>query len=301
MNEKDFLTNYFQDNLKINEPDMLPNLEKIIEYSPSSIFVTDGSGNTFLVNRAFEELTGIGREEVLGKNVVELEAKGFFNPSAAKIVLEQKKEINIVQKQRNGEQAFVSAVPIFNDQEKIEFVVSNTKSIKSLHTIHDNADYDEYTEKNKIIYKSEAIKEILDRLKRIASVDSTVLLLGESGVGKNVFAKYIHNNSNRKNNPLVEINSGAIPDSLLESELFGYEGGSFTGANNIGKKGLVEVADKGTLFLDEIGDLSMNLQVKILKLLQDKEISKIGSETTKTVDVRIICATNKNLIDPFFL
>lgn len=164
--------------------------------------------------------------------------------------------------------------------------------IQSLHKVHE---YAKDTEADMIIHNSSIIDDILQLLKRVAPVDSTVLLLGESGVGKNLFAKYVHKNSDRRNNPLIEINCGSIPDALLESELFGYEKGSFTGASAGGKKGLVELADKGTLFLDEIGEMSLNLQVKLLKLLQDKEFVKIGGENSKAVDVRIICATNKDL------
>ncbi|OZV10864.1 hypothetical protein CIW83_17835 [Tissierella sp. P1] len=120
---------------------------------------------------------------------------------------------------------------------------------------------------------------------------------GESGVGKGVLSYFLHNNSLRYNKPFIKINCGAIPENLLESELFGYEKGSFTGANKDGKVGLIQLADKGTLFLDEIGELPLNLQVKLLNVIQNKELTKVGGTTTIPIDIRIIAATNRNLQD----
>jgi transcriptional regulator with PAS, ATPase and Fis domain len=131
----------------------------------------------------------------------------------------------------------------------------------------------------------------------VAHVDSTVLLIGDSGVGKEVLAKHIHNNSVRKDGPFIKINCGAIPETLLESELFGYERGAFTGASKEGKPGLFEMAHNGTLLLDEIGDLPLSLQVKLLRALQDREICRIGSTKTLSVNVRILAATNRNLAE----
>lgn len=272
--------------------DNIDDLKKIIENFPSCIFVADNTGKTVLVNKAYEEIIGTGREEVLGRSVDELERKGYFYPSAARLALQEKEEVNVIQTLKSGEQAMVTAVPVFESGGGISFVIMSVAPIQSLHKVHE---YAKDTEADMIIHNSRIIDDILQLLKRVAPVDSTVLLLGESGVGKSLFAKYVHKNSDRRNNPLIEINCGSIPDALLESELFGYEKGSFTGASAGGKKGLVELADKGTLFLDEIGEMSLNLQVKLLKLLQDKEFVKIGGENSKAVDVRIICATNKDL------
>ena len=124
---------------------------------------------------------------------------------------------------------------------------------------------------------------------------STILITGESGTGKELFARSIHNHSDRVDNPFVTVNCAAIPDNLLESELFGYEEGSFTGAKKGGKLGKFELADKGTIFLDEIGDMSLHLQAKLLRVLQERELDKIGGKSNIFIDVRIIAATNKNL------
>jgi transcriptional regulator with PAS, ATPase and Fis domain len=130
---------------------------------------------------------------------------------------------------------------------------------------------------------------------KISQVDSTVLITGESGTGKGLIAKYIHENSNRSKEKFIEINCSAIPETLFESELFGYESGAFTGAKKEGKPGILEKANKGTLFLDEIGDLPMHMQVKLLKVLENKQLTRVGSVTPINVDIRIIAATNKDL------
>ena len=134
-----------------------------------------------------------------------------------------------------------------------------------------------------------------DIIERIAPVDATVLLTGESGVGKNCFADMIHSLSERRNAPFIVINCGAIPENLLESELFGYEKGAFTGASRNGKVGLIETADHGTLFLDEIADLPLQMQVKLLKVIQEKKITRLGGIQERNVDFRLIAATNKDI------
>jgi transcriptional regulator with PAS, ATPase and Fis domain len=148
-----------------------------------------------------------------------------------------------------------------------------------------------------IVAESSAMKEVIHRAFKVAGVDSSVLLTGETGVGKEVVAKIIHKHSRRAGSSFVKINCGAIPGELLESELFGYEPGSFTGARPGGKPGLIELANRGTLFLDEIAELPFKLQSKLLRVIQEREIMRIGSTGTKKVDFRLIAATNKNLRD----
>lgn len=143
---------------------------------------------------------------------------------------------------------------------------------------------------------SPQIRRIERTIQKIAPFDATVLLTGESGVGKNRFAGMIHGFSERREAPLIVINCGAIPENLLESELFGYEKGAFTGANLRGKAGLIETAHRGTLFLDEIGDLPLSMQVKLLKVIQEKKITRVGGISEKDVDFRLIAATNKDLL-----
>ncbi len=150
---------------------------------------------------------------------------------------------------------------------------------------------------NDIVFKSELIGQTIETAKLYSKVDSNILIVGETGTGKEMFAQSIHNNSNRRNNPFVAINCAALPESLLESELFGYAEGAFTGAMKGGKQGFFELAHRGTLFLDEIGEISPNLQSRLLRVLQEREIMRIGDDKIIPVDVRIIAATNKNLLD----
>ncbi len=155
-------------------------------------------------------------------------------------------------------------------------------------TLEEKFQYDE------IIGKSDAMQEIFGMISRVAPTDSTVLITGESGTGKELIAQAIHANSERSYMPFIAVSCGALPDALLESELFGYEKGAFTGATHA-KRGRFEMADGGTLFLDEIGDISLKTQVGLLRVLQQKEITRLGSEMTTKVDVRILAATNRDL------
>lgn len=148
---------------------------------------------------------------------------------------------------------------------------------------------------NGIIMNSSSMQDLLDRAKRVAAFPSTVLIEGETGTGKEVVAGWIHQQSPRQNRPFIKINCGAIPENLLESELFGYERGAFTGAKSEGNPGLFELAHEGTLLLDEIGELSLPLQVKLLRVLQDREIRRIGGSWSKSIDVRVIASTNQDL------
>ena len=153
----------------------------------------------------------------------------------------------------------------------------------------------ELQDSNFIIGSDPQIKGIADTIMRIATFEATVLLTGESGVGKNRFAGMIHSLSKRRNAPFITINCGAVPENLLESELFGYEKGAFTGASQRGKAGLIETAHRGTLFLDEIGDLPLQMQVKLLKVIQEKKITRVGGINEKDIDFRLIAATNKDI------
>ncbi|WP_411679372.1 sigma-54 interaction domain-containing protein [Clostridium thailandense] len=150
---------------------------------------------------------------------------------------------------------------------------------------------------NDILGESDEIKYSINLAKKFAKSDGNVLIYGETGTGKELFAQSIHNQSNRLNEPFISVNCGALSENLLESELFGYETGAFTGAVNKGKKGLFECANKGTIFLDEISETSLNFQAKLLRVLQERTIRKIGGQKLEDIDIRVICATNKNLLE----
>ncbi|MEJ5284722.1 MAG: sigma-54-dependent transcriptional regulator [Brevinematia bacterium] len=176
--------------------------------------------------------------------------------------------------------------------ERILTTVKNALKIKELQV--ENLNLKTKISEIKFIGKSRIVNEILSSVDRIASSDASVLITGENGTGKELIARIIHNKSKRKNYPFVGINCAAIPDTLIESELFGYEKGAFTGANKQ-KKGKIELAHRGTLFLDEVGDLSLPAQAKLLRVIQERQFERVGGNTLLEVDVRIISATNKNL------
>ncbi len=287
-------------------------LDAIIENSYDGIYITDSNGLTLKTNTAIERITGIPKEYYVGKNVGTLINRGILKNSVTKKVLEYKRTVSVVQKNYVGNETILTGSPVFDDNGEIEKIVTNIRDLSDLNELQAelvkvNKLNDKYKRelqrlKNKpdqlkdIITKSEQMKMIYDTAKRIANIDATVLILGDTGVGKDVLANYIFSNSSRsKVGEFIKVNCGAIPAELLESELFGYEGGAFTGANSKGKPGMFELANRGILFLDEIGELPLSLQVKLLRVLQDGEIQRVGGTLPKKIDVRIITATNRSL------
>lgn len=285
-------------------------LDAIIESSFDGLYVTDGQANTLKLNKAFERVTGITAAECLGRNMADLVEEGVFSRSGTLLALEKKERVTISIVPRSGKQVLVTSNPIFDDKNNIVMVVTNARDITELNELHRKLEQVEglrqfyktelqnlrLQRSAKLITNSSKMKELLNMVLRVASVDSTVLIQGESGVGKELIAEIIHSNSNRKEGPFVKVNCGAIPQNLLESELFGYEEGAFTGASKGGKIGLFELAKDGILFLDEIGELPLNLQVKLLRVLQDKEINRVGGGQPIKVNTRILAGTNRDLV-----
>jgi PAS domain S-box-containing protein len=275
------------------------------------ILITDGEGIICKVFPSFEKMYDTKKEKIEGKSVFEAEKLGIFKPSVTAIVLKSGEPVTMVQETQKGKKLIVTAVPIKNGQGKIIKVISFTRDLtdfmklKEQYALLENkverysAEIKELREKNKsyptIIGNSKKIVSVLNMIERVSKFDANVLIQGESGVGKTMFARMIHAKSKRVDGPLIEIDCGSIPENLLESELFGYEKGSFTGADPKGKIGLIEVADKGTLFLDEVGELPLHLQMKLLKVVQDKKITRIGGLKPIDVDFRLVTATNQNL------
>ncbi|MBW1680280.1 MAG: sigma 54-interacting transcriptional regulator [Deltaproteobacteria bacterium] len=287
-------------------------LDAIIDSSYDGLYVTDGHANTLRVNRAYERISGIGAENLIGKNMKELVQRGFFDQSVSLEVLRTRKPVTIMQEVRGGKKVMVTGNPIFNDDgTEIMFVVTNVRDVSELdHLRKELEDSRQISEKylselrelrlynlksTEFIAESAPMRNILRTALKVAKVDATVLITGESGTGKGLLARMIHNHSDRARNPFIKINCGAIPEALLESELFGYETGAFTGAKSGGKPGLFEVADGGTIFLDEIGDLPFHLQVKLLSILEDMEVTRLGGTKPKTIDVRVLAASNRDL------
>ncbi len=261
------------------------------------IYVTDGVGTTLFVNKTFEEMSLINSKELVGKTMDELVKQKYFSASATLLVLKTKKPASVTYITKTNRKLLAKGKPIFDKSGKLVYVVNTVYDLSQIHYTGD-IDYDSsYNNRSQIVAFSDAMVKIVDYAMKIASVDSTVLITGESGVGKEVIARLIHDTSLRKNKPFIKVNCAAIAENLLETELFGYEAGAFTGASNKGKKGFFEVANAGTLFLDEIGELPLNMQAKLLQAIQDKQFSKVGSTQLIKVDVRIIAATNRNLKD----
>jgi PAS domain S-box-containing protein/TyrR family helix-turn-helix protein len=290
--------------------DLEEELNAILDSSYDGIYITDGNGVTLRLNKACERIDEVDAKEVVGKHMAELINKGYYSESVSLKVIKEKKPLTIIQRLKSGKELMVTGNPIFKNG-KITRVVTNSRDMTELNELRRQLEENKrITEKyqselrllrsqavqyESVIAKSEQMKTLINLAMRIAEVDTTVLIQGESGVGKEVLAKIIYKNSKRVNEPFIKVNCGAIPENLLESELFGYEGGAFTGAKKEGKIGLFELANNGTLFLDEVGELPFNLQVKLLRALQEKEIIRVGGNSSINIDVRIIAATNRDL------
>ena len=286
-------------------------LEAIIESSYDGLYITDGKAKTLLVNSAYERITGISRNNLIGRNMKDLVKEKLYDHSVTLEVLKSKRSVTIMQHIKGGKEVIVTGAPIFDADGEISMVVTNVRDITELNQLrtqleetrrlssryHQSILEQEELEHflGEMVVKSTSMVQVVRKAIKVAKVDASVMITGESGVGKSMLARFIHDMSARRENPFVTINCGAIPESLIESELFGYEKGAFTGALPGGKAGLVEIGNKGTVFLDEIGELSANLQVKLLNVLENKIFTHVGGTKPVKVDIRIIAATNKNL------
>jgi PAS domain S-box-containing protein len=293
--------------------DYIRTLESVIESTYDGVYITDRDANTIYVNKSYERITGLNRDELLGRNMAELVREGIMSEATSYWVLTNKMPITIQQSFNTGKNALVTSIPCFDESGNITMIVTNVRDITELRELQEK-DKQRKNEASKyksiiqelkmqiadndtIIVEDEKMLELLLLAKRVANVDTTILIEGETGSGKEVLSKYIYNNSSRKDKPYIKINCGAIPENLIESELFGYVEGSFTGALKGGKIGSFEAANNGTILLDEIGELPQSMQVKLLRVLQDGEIEKVGSNVTVKVNVRVIAASNRNLME----
>lgn len=286
-------------------------LEAVLENSFDGIFITDGDANTIKVNRAYEIITGLNWEELMDRNMKELVASNIISKSGSIMAIKQRRTVTLHQEFKTGKKALISSTPVFDKDGNIIMVVTNVRDLTEMYQLREEIEEKEkHTSrlsaeleiiKNKmassddIVAVDENTLNVLHLANKVAPLNTPVIFFGETGVGKEVFADYIYRNSSRSQERFIKINCAAIPHNLIESELFGYEGGSFTGADKNGKMGLFEVADKGTIFLDEIGELPLDMQAKILRVLQENEIKRVGSTKSVNVDVRIISATNRDL------
>lgn len=286
--------------------DNLLELEMVFNMSRDEIFLADANGTCVRVNPACERYYGLQGIELIGRNVFDLEKEKIFYPSATAQVIKEMRPVTLIQTTSTGRKLFVTANPVFDSEGKLISVVSNSTDITELLSLKKRVGelervIEDYNHKfnldvfESVSSKSLAMRKIIELLSRVAQVDTNVLLLGESGVGKTEIARWIHKISGRSHGPFVEINCGAIPPSLFESELFGYEKGSFSGALSSGRIGLLESANKGTVFLDEIGELPLELQTKLLHVIQSKAFMRVGGREIQNLDIRLITATNQDL------
>lgn len=294
------------------EKELKDNFNDILYALSDDLLISDGQGVVLRVSPSFEEVYGIKSEDAIGKTVCELEKKGYFKPSVIAQVLTLKDKVTMAQKTNTGRDIIVTATPVFDeeDKDKINFVVSFSRDITELISLQKK--YSSLVNKverykgeinrlrreqsaSRLIYQSSAMEKIMALAMQVADYDTNILLLGDSGVGKTSLARNIHQMSARAGKAFVDINCAAIPENLLEAELFGYEKGSFTGADDKGKIGLIEMAHEGTLFLDEISEIPLRLQAKLLKAIQEKVITRVGGVKEIGVDFRLIAATNRDL------
>lgn len=280
----------------------------ILECIDDGVWITDGEGNVIEAN---DEAIGVqNRDEIIGKNMQELVDQGIYKDSATLRVLESKEKVTMIQ--NDEEEVLVTGIP-YVENGKIEMIVCCERELNGLQSMKEQLRIkDEQLTSYKselaylrsalvkdvdLVYESKKMSEVTEMAVTAARYGSRVLIQGETGVGKEVIAKIIYKKGSRRDKPFIAVNCCAIPENLLESELFGYEKGAFTGASDKGKKGYFELANKGILFLDEIGDISLNFQAKLLRAIQENEIMRVGGTETIPIDAQIIVATNQDLAE----
>jgi PAS domain S-box-containing protein len=285
-------------------------LDTIIDSSSDGLWICDADAKVIRINPASERINNIQARDVVGCNMRDLVNSRVFDRSATLEVLRTGSVVNLLQ-QREGRKLITTGTPVYDANDRITRVVVSERDITEIDNLQRELEeqeaikdqfrlqmlemQQEQLETRQIIARSPSMIKALRQALKVSKVESTVLILGESGVGKGLFADLIHKNSGRAGKPLIKINCGAIPESLIESELFGYDKGAFTGAQTGGKPGYFELADGGILFLDEIAELPLSSQVKLLRFMEDGSIMRLGSTRPREVQVRILAATHRNL------
>lgn len=280
-------------------------IDQMCDAYTDAISISNRQGIIVLVNKKHAEYTGIPRREMLGKSVQSLVRDGVFDVVLNPQIIEEKKSTSAIQKVKNGRQLVLNGHPIFDEKGDVSYVITFIRDITALSSLKEEITRQRELlatfqslgkeEAAPVVVNSPAMKKLFMQVKAIANTDATILLLGETGVGKDVISRTIHQKSLRAEKVFIKVDCGSIPENLIETELFGYIGGTFSGANKQGKVGLIEAASGGTLFLDEIGELPLHVQSRLLRFLQDKEVMRVGATTPKKVDARIVAATNRDL------
>ncbi|MFP6851116.1 MAG: sigma 54-interacting transcriptional regulator [Pseudomonas sp.] len=290
-----------------------PGFRELIDALHDGLYITDASGITLKVNRAYERLTGLRSEDVVGQHMQALVEQGVISQSVSLRVLKEGKALSMMQSVSQGKRLLVSGTPICAADGSVRYVLSTVRDMTELLRIKHERDELQYLkqlrsstaqlhagQRDDLLDASPVANHpvsarVFAQARQVAASDVKVLLQGETGVGKTLIAQYIHKTSPRAAQPFLALNCGALPENLIEAELFGYVAGAFTGAGSKGKRGLLELAHQGTVFLDEIGDLPLVLQVKLLKVIEESRFIPVGGLEVKEVDVRIITATHHDL------
>jgi transcriptional regulator with PAS, ATPase and Fis domain len=291
----------YKDNLnyRLNHTNLIETIEQMYE----GFLLSTIEGRVFYANQAVEDISGIPLKDIIGKTPKEMEKAGIIVKQSTKV--KSKTPITMIQKLKNGKEIFITSRPVYDENGSIICFAANyhhLQQLNYLNKLHDHSgktDHKEVVPPNRIqtenwIGESYYTYQLKEKVSKVANTEAIVLIQGDSGVGKEVVAKNIHKLSQRKDKPYIQINCGAIPEGLIEAELFGYEKGAFTGANS-DKEGLFEAANGGTVLLDEIGEMPLHLQVRLLRVIQTKKITRVGGTKERPLNVRFIAATNKNL------
>ncbi|WP_238981048.1 sigma 54-interacting transcriptional regulator [Geobacillus sp. YHL] len=260
------------------------------------ILYVDTNGLLMEINPVAERLLGVSAQDVIGKSIDEVVPEIKFDD----VFKKGRPMLNVAQKTKQG-MLLINRIPVIHQGELIGAVatIQDAQAVQKAekairHRVYSKGFLAKATFEH-IIGKNPIFMNLINKAQHYAQTDATILIRGETGTGKELFAQSIHNASNRNRHPFVAVNCAALPESILESELFGYEEGAFTGARKGGKQGLFELAHRGTIFLDEIGEMSLSLQSRLLRVIQEKEVMRLGSDMVIPIDVRIIAATNRDL------
>ncbi|MHA3025952.1 sigma-54 interaction domain-containing protein [Chromohalobacter israelensis] len=286
-------------------------LKALVHTGHDHVFIVDAGGQVLDVSPGSAAVYGMSREALCETTVYELEARGVLSPSVSLEVIRTGQPAQVMQRTGTGRQVIAEAHPVYAGGRLVR-VISRSMDMTDLRLLQDeyallqrrfnehlkrggSPTAGEALELESREVRSQVMHEVAQLLKRVAPTDATVLMLGESGVGKTAFARQLHRWSRRCEGAFVDVNCAAIPESLFESEMFGYQPGAFSGAARMGKAGLLEQAHKGTLFLDEIGELPLAMQSKLLNVIQDGYLTRLGDTRSRRVDFRLVVATNQDL------
>lgn len=286
-------------------------MRSLLDALHDGVYITDANGITVTINQAYERITGIQREEVVGFHMADLVKAGFISKSASLEVIRELRPITLAQTIHGSRKIVVTGTPLFGQDGRLAYVVTSVRDITELLLAKHAQEQLEQIERIREAYQvrevsalsapgvitSPSTEPCFDLARRVAKSTAKVLIQGETGTGKTLLARYIHQHSDRSDGPFMELNCTAFPEGLLEAELFGYAAGAFTGAAPKGKQGLLDVAHGGTLFLDEIGDLPMALQVKLLKVVEENRYLPVGDTAFRQANVRLITATHQVLLE----